>query len=78
MYSFLLQNPDPDSLEKALAELLSKYRLSAKSDERAISRVKAKLELQRDMEGIDMSNIIDDDNRGRGRPRRAAAPVSYR
>lgn len=75
-----LQHPDPASLEEALGALLAKHKLSARSDAHAIAQVKAKLELQRDMEGIDLSNIIDgDEDSGRGRrPRRAAAQVDFK
>lgn len=45
---------------------------SAAAGEREIARVKARLQQQRDLDGIDTSNIIQG-----GRRRRAAAPVSY-
>lgn len=41
--------------------------------ERDIQKAKSKLQVQRDLDGIDSSNIIQG-----GRGRRAAAPVSYK
>jgi hypothetical protein len=71
-----LQNKGEAALIKALQELLVKHGLSPNSDAAALVRVKAKLELSRDLEGIDMSNIINEDG---GRPtRRAAARVDYK
>lgn len=46
---------------------------SAAAGEREIGRVRARLQQQRDLDGIDTSNIIQG-----GRRRRAAAPVSYK
>lgn len=71
------QNKDPASLRLALQQLLGDQGLSEHSDARAIARVKAQLERQRDLEGIDMSNIIEEDG-GRGSRRRAAAKVEYK
>eukprot|EP00775_Hariotina_reticulata_P011824 gene11824-11968_t len=75
-----VQNKDPASLRSALQDLLSRHGLKVNSDASKIASVKAKLELAKDMEGIDMSNIIDDTDAGRGgRPsRRAAAKVDYK
>lgn len=64
-------------MRRALQQLLSDQGLNEQSDSRAIARVKAQLERQRDLEGIDMSNIIDEDG-GRGSRRRAAARVDYK
>jgi hypothetical protein len=71
-----LQNKGEAPLVKALQELLVKHGLTPNSDAGALARVKAKLELSRDLEGIDMSNIISDDG---SRPtRRAAARVDFK
>lgn len=72
-----VQNKDPSSLRSALRQLLEEHGLSDGSDARSIARVKADLERQRDLEGIDLSNIIDEDS-GRGGRRRAAARVDYK
>jgi hypothetical protein len=77
---FYKQNKDPGSLKAALQDLLRKHGLTVNSEASKLAAVRARLELARDMEGIDMSNIIDDGDAGRGgRPsRRAAANVHYR
>jgi hypothetical protein len=72
-----VQNKDPTSLKTALRQLLSDQGLSESSDARAIGRVKAELERRKDLEGIDLSNIIEEDS-GRGSRRRAAARVDYK
>lgn len=72
-----VQNKDPGSLRSALRLLLEEHGLYESSDARSIARVKADLERQRDLEGIDLSNIIDEDS-GRGGRRRAAARVDYK
>lgn len=72
-----VQNKDPSSLRSALRQLLEEHGLSESSDARSIARVKADLERQKDLEGIDLSNIIDEDS-GRGGRRRAAARVDYK
>jgi hypothetical protein len=71
------QNKDPASLRAALQQLLGGQGLSEHSDAQAIARVKAQLERERDLEGIDTSNIIEEDG-GRGSRRRAAARVDYK
>lgn len=71
------QNKDPASLRAALQQLLSDQGLSEHSEARAIARVKAQLERERDLEGIDTSNIIEEEG-GRGSRRRAAARVDYK
>lgn len=72
----MLQNKGEAALTSALQELLARQGLSTSSDSAALARVKAKLELSRDLEGIDMSNIISEDG---GRPsRRAAARIDYK
>eukprot|EP00882_Tetradesmus_deserticola_P024335 GHRQ01026593.1.p2 GENE.GHRQ01026593.1~~GHRQ01026593.1.p2 ORF type:complete len:257 (+),score=130.45 GHRQ01026593.1:219-989(+) len=74
--SVYVKNKGEAALTKALQELLVKHSLTPNSDAAALARVKAKLELSRDMEGIDMSNIISGDG---GRPaRRAAARVDFK
>jgi hypothetical protein len=70
------QNKGEAALVKALQELLAKHGLTPNSDAGALARVKAKLELSRDLEGIDMSNIISDDG-GRS-TRRAAARIDFK
>ncbi|GFR49554.1 hypothetical protein Agub_g11600, partial [Astrephomene gubernaculifera] len=63
-------------LEDALTELLARHGLNARSGEKEISQVRRQLERDRDLEGIDTSNII---SLGGGRPRRAAAAsVNFR
>ena len=70
------QSTDEDDLAAALTALLSRHGLSGDSDPARVARVRAKLELARDMEGIDTANIIED---GGGRPaRRAAARVDFK
>ena len=60
-----------------MKELLREHGLSEDSGERAIAKVRAKLDTERELEGIDLSNIIDEEG-GRGGRRRAAARVDYR
>jgi hypothetical protein len=62
-------------LRSALQQLLGDQGLTEHSDPRAIARVKVQLERQRDLEGIDTSNIIEEEG-GRGSRRRAA--VDYK
>ncbi|PRW59758.1 ferrous iron transporter A [Chlorella sorokiniana] len=71
--SLYSRNKEEGALEAALEELLAKHGLDADSGERAIAQVKSKLTIQRDLDGIDTSNIIEG-----GRRRRGAAPVSYK
>lgn len=76
-----MQNKDVPSLKAALAGMLQQHGLSGSSDERSISKVRRQLEMAKDLEGIDSSNILDgDEEEGRGgRPsRRAAARVDYK
>jgi hypothetical protein len=74
----LLLSPQKDSAgqREALEQLLDKHGLNAHSDPKYIQKVKKKIELERDMDGIDMSNILDEVG-GRGR-RRAAAKVDFK
>ena len=55
---------DPE-LEAAMDALLSKHGLTAKSGATEVAKVKQQLQLQRDLDGIDTSNIITDDRRAR-------------
>jgi len=71
------QNKDPLSLRSALSSLLGEYGLSADAGERAIAKVHQELERKRELEGMDLANIIDEDG-GRGSRRRAAARVDYK
>lgn len=65
------------SLRTAVEGLLEQHGLSGSSDERTVAKVRKRLELARDLEGIDTSLIIDGD--GSGRPsRRGAARVDYK
>jgi hypothetical protein len=67
----LYKNKDED-LKHALLELLKKHGLSVHSSSSDIATVKKRLAKERDLEGIDLSNVVE------GRPRRAAANVSYK
>ncbi|GFH16272.1 uncharacterized protein HaLaN_12659, partial [Haematococcus lacustris] len=60
-------------VEEALQALLSKHGLNASSSEAKISQVKKKLEKERELDGMDMGNIISTSSR----PRRATAAVNY-
>ena len=53
---------------KALVDLLGKHDLQIASTRKDIQKVRKRLEIERDMDGIDMSNVLE----GR-RPRRGAA-----
>lgn len=60
------ENTDED-MEKGILELLKKNGLNEKPGKAAIMEVKEKLQLQRDLDGIDTSNIIEDGPRSRRR-----------
>eukprot|EP00884_Botryococcus_braunii_P017966 jgi/Botrbrau1/4853/Bobra.0032s0014.1 len=62
-------------LEEALEDLLAKHGLHRSADPRQIERVKKKVQLNRDLEGIDPSNILEDI--GRGARRAATRGVNY-
>merc|ERR1712060_264822 len=47
------------ALESALLGLLSKEGLSSSSTRKEIAKVRKRLEMQRDLDGIDISNIVD-------------------
>ena len=47
------------ALESALLGLLSKEGLSPSSTRKEIAKVRKRLEMQRDLDGIDISNIVD-------------------
>lgn len=53
------QNKSEEELISALKTLLSKYGLRASSSAADISKVRAKLQLERDLDGIDVANILD-------------------
>ncbi|GIL73434.1 hypothetical protein Vretimale_17590 [Volvox reticuliferus] len=65
-----VRNKTVSELENALSELLARHGLDAHSHDKQIGQVRRHLERNRDLEGIDTSNIISE---GSGRPRRAAA-----
>lgn len=52
-------------LESALEALLEKHGLSFNSSKKIIRKVKKRLEIERDMDGIDMSNVIHGSKRQR-------------
>lgn len=52
-------------LESALEALLEKHGLSINSSKKIIRKVKKRLEIERDMDGIDMSNVIHGSKRQR-------------
>lgn len=59
-------NTDQD-MENEILDLLKKNGLEEKPGKAAILEVKEKLQLQRDLDGIDTSNIIEDGPRSRRR-----------
>eukprot|EP00887_Chlorella_sp_A99_P006169 scaffold3.g6169.t1 len=63
-----VKNKDNASLEQALEALLEKHGLSADAGEKQVAKAKQRLQVARELEGIDTSNIID----GGRRPRAAA------
>eukprot|EP00897_Mesotaenium_endlicherianum_P005644 jgi/Mesen1/5107/ME000254S04130 len=64
-----------EALVKELEALLEKEALCSTSSEKDIKAVKKSLDKQRELEGIDMSNILDEP---RGRRRSAATPAFMR
>ena len=56
-----------EALQAALEELLAKHELSRRSSAQDVERTRNNLATQRDLDGIDMSNIVTS-------RRRAAAP----
>ncbi|GAX73902.1 hypothetical protein CEUSTIGMA_g1352.t1 [Chlamydomonas eustigma] len=67
---------DDSAVAKALEELLAKHGLRPGASNDEIQSVRVRLAKERDLDGIDSSNIIQTDGR---RPRRAAAAqVSYK
>ncbi|QDZ19930.1 hypothetical protein HOP50_03g24480 [Chloropicon primus] len=58
-------NKDPSSLERSLEDLLSTQGLSLASPKKDIVRVRKRLELERDLDGIDTSNIVEEGRRRR-------------
>ncbi|KAF8067363.1 LIMR family protein [Scenedesmus sp. PABB004] len=70
------QNKGDAAVAAALGALLAKHGLDADSDAGAIGRARARIERNKDLEGIDAGNIIAADG---GRPtRRAAAAVNFK
>lgn len=67
-----VKNKDDNSLAAALKDLLGKHGLAPNADDGAIQKVKKKLTVARDLDGIDTSNIIETS----GRPRRGAAAAA--
>lgn len=59
------KNKTDKELEAAMEALLSKHGLSANSGQHDVAKVKQQLQLQRDLDGIDTSNIISDSRRSR-------------
>ncbi|KAK2080499.1 hypothetical protein QBZ16_000352 [Prototheca wickerhamii] len=69
--SIYVKNKTDQQLRAALEELLSKHGLSKSSGPEAVEAVKQRLAKERDLEGIDVSNIVS----GPRRRREAAAPA---
>lgn len=59
------KNCDSGDMESAMLELLKRNGLKLNSSKSAIMAVKEKLQMERDLDGIDTSNIIDDGRRSR-------------
>ncbi|PSC69587.1 glutamic acid-rich [Micractinium conductrix] len=70
---YIKHRDDEAGMRAALEALLDKHGLDGGAGEREISKARAALQVQRDLDGIDTSNIIEG-----GRRRRGAAPVSYK
>ncbi|KAK9811091.1 hypothetical protein WJX73_001777 [Symbiochloris irregularis] len=64
-------DPSEQELAERIEALLGKHGLSRKAGEREIMKTKARLQTERELEGIDTGNIVD----GGRRARRAAAPT---
>lgn len=56
---------DSKDMESGILEILKKNGLDENSPKASIMAVKEKLQIQRDLDGIDTSNIIDDGPRSR-------------
>lgn len=69
-----VKNKAESELEAALEALLDKHNLTISSGAAEIGKAKQRLQIQRDLDGIDSSNILE----GGCRRRAAAAPVSYK
>lgn len=70
-----VKNKTDKELEAALVALLDKNGLDEHAGANEIAKVKQKLQIQRDLEGIDTSNIIKDGPRSR---RRGVEKTSYK
>lgn len=72
---FYSQHKDMESRRKGMEDYLKEHGLNINSKQNEVRAVKIKLELQRDLEGMDTSNIMDGNGR---RPMRASARKSYK
>lgn len=68
-----VKNKTETELLSALETLLEKHDLTVDAGPNEIAKVKSKLQIQRDLDGIDTTNILEG-----GRRHRGAATVSYR
>jgi Histone chaperone domain CHZ len=69
-----VKNKTDSELEDAFEALLNKNGLGASSGPNEVAKVKAQLQIQRDLDGIDTSNIISDGRRSR----RGAGATNYK
>jgi len=60
-----VKNKSDQELEAAFKALLEKNGLEANAGAHEVAKVKAQLQIQRDLDGIDTSNIISDGRRSR-------------
>ncbi|MEW5318708.1 MAG: hypothetical protein WDW38_009906 [Sanguina aurantia] len=65
---------DPVGQATGIAELLAKHGLRLRSNHSEVMAVRKKLSLQKDLEGIDTTNILANST---GRPKRAAAAATH-
>ena len=68
-----VKNKTDEELAAAILALLDKQDLHERSSATDVARAKHNLQLQRDLEGIDTSNILEG-----GRRARRGAPTSYK
>lgn len=66
---------DPKEMESALLNLLKKHGLDESSTKSSITAAKEKLQMTRDLDGIDSGNIIDDGRRLRRKAFRCVVSV---
>ena len=69
-----VKNKTDKELEAAFEALLNKNGLGADAGANEVAKVKAQLQIQRDLDGIDTSNIISDGRRSR----RGGATTDYK